>query len=136
MSPEPFVRLGGAALICVAVMHVFLGRWLDWRRDAAQLTLVNRQIFYVHCFFIAFGVAMNGVLALAFAPLLVEPSALARLLLAGMTLGWTIRLLFQLFVYSPDLWRGNRTRSALHALAGGLWLYLAAVFGWTLVRQL
>jgi len=90
---------------------------------------------YVHCGFIGLMVLMQGILALFFTRQLVDSSALAKPVLAGIALFWLARLFVQLFVYSPELWRGNRFNTVVHLLFSMLWIYLAIVFAWGFVRQ-
>jgi len=111
-------------------VHPLLPRQLGWRRDLAQLTPLNRQIFLVHVGFIVLILVLFGALALFFTAELVRPSRLGRAVLGGLALFWFLRLLTQHLVYDASLWRGNRRNTAVHCVATLLWLYLTAVFGW------
>ena len=74
----PHLRIVGSSLIALSVAHLYFARHLEWRKDAALLTPVNRQIFYVHAFFICLILAMMGALCL-FAPhTLLTPTPLSR----------------------------------------------------------
>jgi hypothetical protein len=61
--------------------------------------------------------------------LLVERTALARVVTAGLAAFWGARLVVQLFVYRAELWRGNRFRTVIHVAFTGVWAYLAVVYG-------
>jgi hypothetical protein len=81
-------------------------------------------------------VGMFGLLALLFTPALLERTALAHIVLAGLVLFWLARLIVQLFVYDQTLWRGHRFNTRVHLLFCFMWAYYAAIFGWALWRQL
>ena len=98
------------------------------------MSLLNRQIFIVHCLFIVLTLWMMGVLSLVFTDALLQPTALSRPILAGLALFWLVRLIVQWTVYDKALWRGNRFNAVVHILFTGLWSYYILVFGsalWT-----
>jgi len=125
---EMLLRIAGAGLILLAILHVPIGRRLRWSEDARQLTPVNRSIFHVHTFFICLVLVMMGL------PCLLEPSIFTRSSRAGLWLAWSIsafwalRLYFQWFVYQADLWRGKRMETAVHWWFTFVWAALAALF--------
>lgn len=129
------LKLVGLLILGLCVLNFFLPRRFNWKEELARLSLINRQIFLVHCAFIVLTCAMFGVLSLFFTGLLLEPTPLARLVLIGLTTFWTLRLFMQLFVYSPDLWRGKRFETAMHVVFTGMWAYFAAVYGTALMKQ-
>lgn len=125
----------GVLQILLALAHVAFPRFFAWREELARLSLLNRQIFYVHNFFICLVLVLFGSLNLACADELLATGRLNRAILAGITLFWSVRLLFQFFVYSPHLWRGHRFNTVMHCLATLVWLYFAGTHGWALARQ-
>lgn len=124
----PHLRSAGVLLALLVVVHAFVPRRLHWREDLASLSLVNRQIFEVHTMFIVLTLSLMSALLLANAPALLEPSSLARALLLGLTIFWSLRLAAQLFYYSPKIWRGDRFNTIAHGLFSALWIYLTATF--------
>ena len=122
------LRLAGAGLILLAVLHVPIARHLRWRDDAARLTPTNAAIFRVHAFFICVVLVMMGL------PCAVDPRVFLERSRAGAWLAWsfaafwTIRLYCQWFVYPADLWRGRRMETAMHWWFTLVWAALAAVF--------
>jgi hypothetical protein len=121
------LELIGALLIILALLHVGFARYFDWRREFAVVSLINRQMMYVHTFFIAFAVLLMGVLCLTSAAELVG-TALGRRVALGMGVFWLARLLIQFFGYSATLWRGKRFETTIHVLFALLWAYLSGVF--------
>lgn len=129
------IRIAGVGLLALAACHLFFGKHLNWKEECGRMSLLNRQIFYVHCFFIALTVGLMGALSLLCAPALVQPSPLARAVLIGLTLFWGLRLLFQWFVYDATLWRGHQFNTLMHIVFSCVWLYLTTVYGIALERQ-
>jgi hypothetical protein len=134
-DPALHLRLCGVLLIALALLHTALPRRFGWREEMEKVSLLTRQIFYVHTFFIAFSVALMGTLALFYADALLKPSPLARAVLGGLTLFWGCRLAFQFFVYDSALWRNKRFETRMHWLFAALWFYLAFTFGWAWLQQ-
>lgn len=135
MNLELHLKIVGALLLVLAVMNVFLPRKLNWKEDAAKLTLLNRQIFQVHGFFIILILVLFGGLTLLYSHLLLKKGELNRLVLLGFTLFWAIRLFVQWFVYDRRLWLGNRFNTVVHFLCTGFWGYCAVTYGVALYRQ-
>jgi len=117
----------GGLLVVLALLHVGFARYFDWRREFAAVSLINRQMMYVHTFFIALAVLLMGLLCLTSATELVG-TALGRRVSFGMGIFWLARLLIQFFGYSASLWRGKRFETIIHVLFSFLWAYLSAVF--------
>lgn len=126
---ELLLRLAGAGLIILAVLHIPIGRYLKWREDAARLTPANRAVFRVHTFFICLLLMLMGL------PCCFEPQIFLERTRAGLWFAWsfsafwTIRLYFQWFVYPVDLWRGKRMETAIHWWLSLVWAALAILFG-------
>jgi hypothetical protein len=135
MSLTLHLKIAGATLLFLGLAHAFFPRRFNWKGELSAVSPLNRQIFQVHCFFVGLVVGMFGLLALLFTPALLERTALARVILAGLVLFWLARLIVQLFVYDRALWRGHRFNSCVHLLFTFFWAYYAAIFGWALWRQ-
>jgi hypothetical protein len=129
------LRVAGVLLLALALFHGVLPGRFGWREELQHISLLSRQIFYVHTFFIALTVGLMGALSLVCARELATPSPLARGVLCGLTAFWLCRLAFQFFIYDTSLWRGQPFETRVHWLFAALWLYLAMVFGWALRQQ-
>jgi len=117
----------GFLLVLLAALHVGFAWYFNWRRELAGLSLINRQMMYVHTFFVAFTVLLMGLLCLTSAAELTD-TALGRRLALGCGVFWLTRLLVQFFGYSPLLWRGKRFETVVHVVFVAFWTYLSAVF--------
>ena len=116
-------------LVLLGLSHAFFSRYFGWERELAEVSLLTRQIFFVHSFFIALGVVLGGAGSFLCADALLRPGALSRTLLAGMTVFWLCRLLAQFFAYDARIWKGDRFRTVMHVAFSALWIYVTATYG-------
>ena len=125
---SPALRVAGAGLILLALLHVAIGRRLRWREDAARMSAVNEDVFHVHGFFICVTLVAMGL------PCLIEPAALLEKSRAAawgawsLAAFWTLRLWCQWFVYRRELWRGKPFETAMHAAFTVVWICLTTIF--------
>jgi hypothetical protein len=129
------LRVAGVLLLLLAAFNAQLPRRFGWRRELQAVSLLTRQVFFVHAFFIALLLVLVGLLYLLFPERLLQAGGLGGPIAWGSLVFWGTRLAFQFFVYSPELWRGNRLLTLAHVLASLLWAYLAAVNGWLAVHH-
>jgi hypothetical protein len=123
------LEIAGALLIALGLGHAFFDRYFGWKGELARVSLLTRQVFQVHTFFIGLLLVLFGACSLFYADALLEPVPLSRALLAGMALFWLCRLACQWFFYDPALWRGSRFRTAMHVLFSMFWIYLVLTYG-------
>ena len=124
MNPQLHLRIAGALLLALSAAHAGFWRYFQWGRELAAVSLLTRQVFGVHTFFIALVLAIFGWLSAVETQSLLVGNALSRTLLRGMLVFWTCRLACQLFVYDASLWRGRRFETCMHILFSALWGYL------------
>ncbi len=136
MNAEIHLRIAGALLLALAAMHMFLPRQLDWKNDMAKVSLANRQIFFVHVFFIALFVTLTGILSLCFAPALLEKTMLSRVVLVGLIVFWAARFVTQIIIYDSRIWRGDRARTMVYYGFAGFCAYLVFAYSNALARVL
>jgi hypothetical protein len=132
LTLEGQLRLVGLALVIMGAVHAVLPRVMGWPADLAGSTLLTRQVSYAHLFFIGLVCVLFGLLPLALAPELLAGTRLGTALLAGETVFWGLRWVFQFTVFPARLWRGNRMRTAAHIALAVLWTWVAAMFGYAL----
>jgi hypothetical protein len=129
------LKLAGVLQFGLAAAHLYFPKRFAWREELAKVSLLTRQIFYVHCFFICLVLVMMGLLSLFWTEELTQRGTLARLVLAGMAGFWGLRLVIQLLVYDAKLWKGNRFNTTMHILFTTLWSYYVCVYATALWRQ-
>lgn len=121
------LKIVGALLIVLALSHSLFPRYFSWRQELNSLSMINRQMFYVHSFFIAFVVLLMGLLCVTSSQELLSTSFGKRISLC-LAIFWIGRLLVQFFGYSPKLWKGKMFETSMHVLLSVFWTYLTVVF--------
>ncbi len=117
----------GVLLIFLALIHIFFPKYFNWATEFNSVSLLNRQMFYIHTLFIALAVMMMGVLCLTSAQDLIE-TRLGNKIALGLGIFWFVRLVVQFFGYSSTLWRGKRFETIIHIIFSIAWVYLSSVF--------
>ncbi len=126
---ELLLRLAGISLILLAAIHVFFPKRFRWREEFSKVSLLNRQIFYVHCFFICLVLFLMGALCAARPLALLEPTPLGVLVSGGLAVFWLLRLAAQWFFYDSKIWRGRPFETLMHWLFSVLWAFYSGLFG-------
>jgi hypothetical protein len=129
-------RLVGASQLALGLGHVALWRLFGWSRELTAVSALTARVFAIHTFFIAFLLVALGALEVLHPELLENRSELGRLLLATVTVFWTLRLLAQPLVFDPVLLRGSRFRTPVRFAATALFAGYVLVYALALGRQL
>jgi hypothetical protein len=124
---EFHLKVIGIVQIALALLHVAFPSRFDWKKELVSLTLLNRQIMYVHTLFIALTIVLMGILCLSSAVDLAG-TALGKRICLGLAAFWIIRLLVQFFGYSSELWKGKTFETAVHITFSILWVYMSGVY--------
>lgn len=124
---EIHFKIIGVLLIALSFIHVIFPRYFNWSKELASLSLINRQMMYVHTFFIAFVVFLIGILCLTSSGELLTTS-LGKKVALGIGVFWLIRLFIQFFGYSSILWKGKLMETAIHIVFSFFWAYLSIIF--------
>jgi hypothetical protein len=98
----------------LGLSHIFFNRFFRWEQELVAVSLLTRQVFFVHNFFIGLTVMLGGAASFFCANALLRPDTLSRAVLSGMATFWLCRLLAQFVGYDSAIWRGDRF-SYLHA---------------------
>src|SRR5688572_30100383 len=122
------LRIIGVILILLAIVHAAFPRRFKWKDELSSLSLINRQMMVVHTFFIALTLVLMGALCIYGSNEIIH-TPFGRMIALGMFIFWGVRLVFQFFVYSSDLWKGKKFETAIHILFSLLWLYFTVIFG-------
>jgi len=124
----------GVLLVGLGALHIALPAVLGWHRDLAAASPINREVSYVHCYFIGLACVLWGLLPLTAGSLLLQPGPVTRLVLIGAVTFWASRLVIQLAVFNRHA-RQSAAWLTLSTASTTLWLYLTAVWTWTLLAQ-
>lgn len=120
------IRLIGIILLALALLHIIFPRYFNWVTDLRNISLINRQMMYVHTFFIALTLGLMSLLCLSSAHELIT-TKLGNRILFGIGIFWAVRLMVQFFGYSSELWKGKRMESVVHVVFSILWVYISGV---------
>lgn len=138
MTPQTIqlhLRIVGVLLLAIAALSLYVPGRFGWAGDIRQLPLLTRQVFVIQCWFVTAVCAMLGVLLAFFAPTLLTPGVLPRVLLVGLLILWTARTLAQWFFYDARLWRGIPLHTVMHVLFSGIYAYFVITFAIALFVQ-
>lgn len=124
---EIHFKAAGVLLLLLAGLHAIFPKYFKWEAELRSLSLINRQMFCVHTFFIALSLLLMGLLCLTSAQELTT-TPLGRKISLGFVIFWMARLVIQFFGYSAELWKGKRLETVLHIIATLLWIYFCWVF--------
>ena len=124
---ELHLKIIGTLLIILAFIHAIFPKYFNWKQELNSLSIINRQLMYVHSFFIAFVVLLMGVLCLTSANELTETTFGKRISL-GLGIFWITRFFIQFFGYSAKIWKGKTFETTVHILFSVLWAYLSIIF--------
>jgi hypothetical protein len=128
------LTLVGLVLVGLGAVHAALPSVLRWRHELGQASPLNREVSYVHCYFIGLACCLWGLLPLSAGGSLLDPHPVTRLVLVGAVVFWASRLVIQLVVFNHHA--RTSWRWCLLSLVGtGLWIYLTAVWAWALTTQ-
>ncbi|MEO8516930.1 MAG: hypothetical protein ABI426_09300 [Flavobacterium sp.] len=124
---ELHLKIIGSILIILSFIHLIFPKYFNWKEELTLLSLVNKEVMYVHTFFIALIVLLMGVLCLFYATEICYTS-LGKVIALGLFIFWFCRLVFQFFVYSSALWKGKTFETIVHIFFSLLWSYISLIF--------
>ena len=129
MNVDLALKVAGALLVVLGFAHSLFGRYFKWDRELAKLSVLTRQIFQVHCFFISLLLIWMGACTLFYTNALLGSGTLSRVVLTGFVVFWLTRLAFQLFVYDPAIWRGHPFYTVMHVVFSIFWICVVLTYG-------
>lgn len=124
---ETHLKIIGLTLIVLSIAHVTFPKYFDWKNDFKSVSLINKEMMYVHTFFVALVVFLIGILCLLYPNELTQTN-LGKILALGFFIFWFLRLLVQFFGYSSKLWRGKKFETIIHILFSIMWTYFSVIF--------
>lgn len=76
------LRIVGFIMFGIVLLNFAVWKKYQWKQEIQKLTVLTRQVFVVHSFYIMLSVAAFGAMSLFFPQTLVERSELALIVLA------------------------------------------------------
>ncbi|WP_045465917.1 hypothetical protein [Sporocytophaga myxococcoides] len=124
---ELHLKIIGITSMILAFIHVIFPKYFDWENELQSVSLINKQLMYVHTFFIALVVFLFGMFCFFSAEELLN-TKLGKQVVLALAVFWGLRMLFQFFVYSPKLWKGKALETFVHIVFSLIWTYFTVVF--------
>jgi hypothetical protein len=115
------------SLIALALLHATFPKHFNWKQELSSLSIMNRQIMYVHSFFIALMIFLVGLLCLTSSNELLH-TTLGKRISLGLGIFWAARLYVQFFGYSSKIWKGKPFETTIHIFFSIYWAYLTTIF--------
>jgi hypothetical protein len=137
------LRVAGGLMLGLAAAHLVLPRALGWPVELQGVSVLTRQVSYVHTYFIGLMCGLFGLAGTVLAgdlgragPAAGPSDRTAAAILVAAVAVWGSRLVAQVVVFDPALWRGSVPTVLGHVAFVALWTYLTAVFAWALALHL
>jgi hypothetical protein len=124
---EFHLKITGVILILLAFVHIIFPKYFNWKNDLKSVSLINKEMVYVHTFFIAATVLLMGILCICCTADLIN-TRLGKQISFGLFIFWGLRLACQIFIYSASHWKTKIFETVIHILFLLLWAYFALVF--------
>lgn len=121
------IQIIGYLFILLSIVHIIFPKYFRWKEDLKQISLINRELMYVHTFFIAVTVFLMGLLCITASEDMIV-TELGKKLSFGFGVFWFLRLLIQFFGYSSELWKGKIFETVVHILFSIFWIYTTVLF--------
>jgi hypothetical protein len=125
------LRAAAAGHLAIALLSTQLVRLLHWEEDVKRMSLLVREVFQLHGWFIALTLTFFGILTWRFAAVFAAGgNELAAWLAGGIAVFWGLRVVMQWTHYSREHWRGKPRETAAHwtlTLIYGAWTVLYAM---------
>ena len=124
---ETHFKIVGLLLMALSMIHIIFPKYFNWKENLTPLSLINRQMMYVHTFFIALVVFLTGLLCFTSSAELIG-THLGRKICLGFGIFWSLRLVIQFFGYSTTHWKGKPFETTIHIFFALLWAYFSILF--------
>ncbi len=124
---ELHLKIIGVLLLILALVHGVFPKYFNWQQELNKLSLINKQMMYIHTLFIALTVFLMGLLCIFSSDELAK-THLGKHICLGFGIFWAIRLFIQFFGYSSILWKGKTFETIVHIIFTCLWAYLSFIF--------
>jgi hypothetical protein len=108
------LKLAACAQFVVAILNFRLVALLGWRAELGRVSLLMREVFHVHLWFISFTLMIFAALTWKFAAEMMADNEIADWLALGIGLFWGMRAVLQITYYSASHWWGKLAPTMVH----------------------
>jgi hypothetical protein len=114
---ETGLLLAALGQFLIAMLNFVIIPLMHWQEDLDRMPLLLRQVFHVHCWFIAGTLIIFSTLTCRFAgPMTSSAEPVYRWIAALIGSFWAIRAVLQFAYYSGSHWRGIPSRTTVHII--------------------
>jgi hypothetical protein len=129
------LQAAAIAQVAVAALNLFLVRLMKWEPDLARMSLLVREVFRVHAWFISVTLGIFGALSWRFAAEMASGAdVIGKWLCLGIGIFWAIRTVLQVTYYSSSHWRGQMGRTLAHVALLVCYGGMGVVYLWAGLR--
>ncbi|MDA3616511.1 hypothetical protein O3P16_16995 [Chitinophagaceae bacterium LY-5] len=121
------IKIAGIIMMLLSLIHVGFPQYFKWKKEFKSITMINRQMMYMHTLFLALAIFLISILCIGYTTELVS-THIGKVISKGLFIFWTFRLLIQFIGYSPVLWKGKLFETFIHILFTAIWLYFSGLF--------
>jgi len=126
---ELALMLAAVGQFCIAVLNLNLIRIMRWQADLARMSLLVREVFQIHAWFISITLCIFAAFTARFASeMAAQNQATCRWIACSIGLFWAIRAILQITWYSGSHWRGIASRTVVHIILLVVYGGFAAVY--------
>lgn len=126
---ETGLVLAAAGQCCIAILNFSLIRIMGWKEDLARVSLLVREVFQIHAWFISITLLIFAALTFRFGGEIAagcEP--VYRWMARSIGAFWAVRAVLQVTFYSRSHWRGIASRTAVHIILLAVYSGFAALY--------
>lgn len=114
---ETGLVLAAVGQFCIAMLNLALIRIMGWKPDLARVSLLVREVFQIHAWFISLTLLIFAAFTARFAGEMAAGEELVyRWVACSIGLFWAVRSVLQVAYYSGSHWRGIASRTAVHVI--------------------
>ena len=124
---EIHLKIIGIIIVGLSIAHIIFPKYFNWKDEMTKVSLINKEMMYVHTFFIALTLLLMGLFCITESYQIIT-THLGKQISLGFAIFWFARLSVQFFGYSSILWKGKRFETFVHILFSCLWLYFCTIF--------
>lgn len=124
---ELHLKIIGYILIMLSLIHLIFPKKFKWKEEFKSVSLINKEMMYIHTFFIGLFILLNGLLCLFCTHDLIN-TTLGKQISLGLFIFWVCRLILQFVGYSSTLWKGKTFETIIHIVFTIFWFYTSFIY--------
>ena len=133
---EIALQLCAFGQLCIALLNLNLVRMMGWREEVAGMSLLVREVFHVHAWFVSITLGIFAALTWRFAGEIAAGAApIFRWVAMSIAFFWAVRTVLQVVYYSSSHWRGIASKTAVHFILLLIYGSWAILYGFAALQK-